>query len=534
MNRTPVGLASRILSRVGITQSLVGKITPKKDIGGSPEEPSHPWDGSEAEAKDASEEQIQESIAAPAPPLDNIGYEYAKKKRTKKRPVTRNMVLPWIGDEDVELPPSRSETSTAMPPQEQAEVPRPSMYARVMASFQRWWSKPSGGFLFNDSSPEKDAIESGLKPVADTKKVCIIGVHGWFPIKILQRVVGEPIGTSAYFANKMQSSANLYFQSRGLDIPEEHLTVIPLEGEGKIFDRVDMLYDQLMAAGKEKVMEADLVVFSAHSQGSPVSAILMQRLFKEKIVNPLVQRTGILAMAGISHGPFPHLKSSVIIKYVETERAKELFDFNDPTSTVSVAYREAMNDILTAGCRYVAIGSWYDQVVPLYSATVQGINHPNLYRALYIDAQDYQPDFLSHLLVFALKLRNRGLDDYGLVLHLSDFLAGSIYGFGTQGHSAVYEESQTYTLGLNWILSPPSANEWKGVVKMGTLQAPAKVNPYYLPWIMARLSLDPAIKENTELAEELEHLRVLFLGWTPSDSSLKDLKYRLDPLKAKL
>jgi hypothetical protein len=53
---------------------------------------------------------------------------------------------------------------------------------------------------------------------------------------------------------------------------------------------------------------------------------------------------------------------------------------------------------------------------------------------------DYQPDFLSHLIVFALKLRNYGLTDYGLTVHISDVLQGSVYGFGTQGHYVIYEE----------------------------------------------------------------------------------------------
>lgn len=51
---------------------------------------------------------------------------------------------------------------------------------------------------------------------------------------------------------------------------------------------------------------------------------------------------------------------------------------------------------------------------------------------MYIEGADYSPDFMSHLVVFALKLRNQGYDDHGLVVHLSDMIAGNVYGFGTQ------------------------------------------------------------------------------------------------------
>lgn len=100
----------------------------------------------------------------------------------------------------------------------------------------------------------------------------------------------------------------------------------------------------------------------------------------------------------------------------------------------------SLRSVLSKGIKFTAIGSWYDQVVPLYSASLFGIQHPNIYRAVYIDAADYIPDFLSHLVVFALKLRNLGYDDHGLIVHLSDAIAGNVYGFGTQGHSTLYEE----------------------------------------------------------------------------------------------
>ena len=361
-------------------------------------------------------------------------------------------------------------------------------------------------------------------------KVVIIGVHGWFPLKIFNRVIGEPIGTSHLFASKMQKAVLSHFDFIGQPLHHDNVTMIPIEGEGRVLDRVETLFNQLVAH-KEKISDADMIIFSAHSQGSPVSALLLSRLIKQNYINPATQKTGILAMAGISHGPFPTLKSSVIIKYVESDPAKELFDFNNPTSPISLAYHSAMKFILDSGCRYTAIGSWYDQVVPLYSAVCTSITHPNIFRALYIDQKDYTPDFLSHLLVFCLKLRNLGLEDYQLVVYLSEYLAGSIYGFGTQGHQAVYEEDETYLLGLKWVLHYGPI--FKGKEKFDHLDAPLKTNPYYLPWIMARLFNDPQIMADESLREELEEIRQMFFRWHPA-SGLKELRYRLDPIKSKL
>jgi hypothetical protein len=111
---------------------------------------------------------------------------------------------------------------------------------------------------------------------------------------------------------------------------------------------------------------------------SPVAAILMSKLIRDGYLLPSIQKCGMLAMAGISHGiykisliigPYPHLKSSVLIKYVESDPARQLFDFNSPDSSVAKLYYEAMEHILDSGARYAAIGSWYDQVCLPYLYT---------------------------------------------------------------------------------------------------------------------------------------------------------------------
>ena len=49
---------------------------------------------------------------------------------------------------------------------------------------------------------------------------------------------------------------------------------------------------------------------------------------------------------------------------------------------------------------------------------------------------------LSHLVGFALKLRNLGIPDHGLIRELSIPLAGSLY--GGEGHSRLYEDDAVY------------------------------------------------------------------------------------------
>lgn len=63
-------------------------------------------------------------------------------------------------------------------------------------------------------------------------------------------------------------------------------------------------------------------------------------------------------------------------------------------------------------------------------------------RAIYIDGPLYQEnDFLTSLIVFAIRLRNAGILDHGLLVQLSEVVAGSMYG---EGHSALYTEIEVY------------------------------------------------------------------------------------------
>ncbi|KAJ3398199.1 hypothetical protein HDU80_009153 [Chytriomyces hyalinus] len=476
---------------------------------------------------------------------------------------------------------------------------------------------PSGG-VGTSVGALSDTIMDALlgKGSAQPKwpRIAVVGVHGWFPGWLIRNVVtGRPTGTSQRFVEKMEQGVRqFYLEKYDMNLPPSAITSIALEGHGKVEDRVEKLYSQIMRPeyGYAQILrDADTIMVAAHSQGSPVSVMLFARLIREGLINTDKQNICILLMAGISHGPFPHLKSSVVVKYVEADAARQLFEFNDPNSSVSRLYHAAIGQVLNAGIRICAVGSWYDQVVPLYSATLHAFNHPSIYRAIHIEGSDYAPDFLSHLVVFALRLRNAGLSDRGLLVYLSEFLAGNVYGFGTQGHSTVYEELDTYMLAISWAMGSripysyakmkktfseeskklvcnnpydpfePASGGGGGTGGVGSSPSssdllvpfearvndplppfipsrenpisdllitvdptyhakfsapPGKVNPYWLPWILAQITSDPHVYANEHLRPHLDEVVRLFNEWEPSGKQLKELQYRLEPLRSRL
>ncbi|KAI8647488.1 hypothetical protein BD408DRAFT_449239 [Parasitella parasitica] len=352
-----------------------------------------------------------------------------------------------------------------------------------------------------------------------------------------------------------------YFENtHGITIPDESIVSIPLQWEGKVLERVEKLYSIIESDYKNVIEEADIVLWATHSQGTPVSAILLQKLIQESIIKADRQPICLLAMAGISHGPFPSLKGSLFVKYFEADAARELFEFMNSDSDISIQYREAMAYILQNKVKTVLVGSMQDQVVPLYSAIMSGISHPNILRAVYIDGHIYtKDDFLIRLITFALRLLNVGLSDHGFLIHISEVLAGNIYAW-EGGHSTVYEELDVFMLPLQYlfetkpvgqleILKPASLISQKlsnssdkakqkvlDTVKarLDPFQAKLRLNPFHLPWAMRGIWDDPRILDDDTLSSELDRLQELFDRWNPTSARLKEIKFRLEPLKARL
>ena len=163
------------------------------------------------------------------------------------------------------------------------------------------------------------------------RKAVAIGIHGFFPLRILRSVLGEPTGTSVKFA-ALASEAIHRFSSTMYGSPGAiEVVKIALEGEGTVAARIDLLWKSLV--GKEEWMkhirEADLILVACHSQGSPVGAGIMARLVEEGCVGESYsKRMGLLCVAGIHLGPAIDVGQRVVIKAynaIESEAARELY-----------------------------------------------------------------------------------------------------------------------------------------------------------------------------------------------------------------
>ena len=182
-----------------------------------------------------------------------------------------------------------------------------------------------------------------------------IGVHGYFPAPFIRSVLGQPTGTSIRFANSAASAIHKWTRNQGYSCEVEK---VALEGEGKIAERVDLLW-KLMLNWIEKIRKADFVMIACHSQGVPVAMMLVAKLIAFGCVNST--RIGVCAMAGVNLGPFSEYYKSRWI----SGSAGELFDFAYPDSQVSKDYEAALDVGLKFGVKIVYVGSIDDQLVSL-------------------------------------------------------------------------------------------------------------------------------------------------------------------------
>ena len=138
-------------------------------------------------------------------------------------------------------------------------------------------------------SPAKHVFLSKDQP--KIKKAIAIGVHGLFPASYIRTMIGQPTGTSIKFANHCAEAIRRWADSHGCEDCE--IEKIALEGEGKIGERVENLW-RLLLNWIEHLRQADLIILACHSQGVPVTLMLLAKLIELGIITSA--RIGVCSM----------------------------------------------------------------------------------------------------------------------------------------------------------------------------------------------------------------------------------------------
>ncbi|KKZ67933.1 hypothetical protein EMCG_06464 [[Emmonsia] crescens] len=454
---------------------------------------------------EASAEQLEVSEPEPRPqpkqaPAESVSADQQPKPSTKKTTAPTKEKLPATSTAKVTFPNQVLPTfRDTFPVQE-----RPGIIQQL------------GRLLYYCKNPEPRHVTLTTDPPR-VKRALAIGVHGLFPAPLIRTVLGQPTGTSVKFSTMAAKAIYTWTESHGFPCEVQK---IALEGEGRIAERVDLLW-KLLLDYIEDIKKADFILVACHSQGVPVATMLVAKLISFGCVSSA--RISICAMAGVNLGPFPDYRSRWI-----SGSAGELFDFANPKSKVSQDHMAALETALDFGVRIVYVGSIDDQLVSLESSIFASVAHPHIYRAVFVDGRVHAPSFLSNLVGFAMKLRNLGISDHGLIRELSSPLAGSLY--SGEGHSRLYDDEAVYRLAVEYALETlPVPNAKLQINKSSRLP---NANPYILPFAMRGVLEEEFVRR--ELSDETTELLKLFDDWKPTSKVLKDVKFRLEGIRSKL
>lgn len=284
------------------------------------------------------------------------GKDVAKSKGTKDTAEPGAATVSTIDTPSPSVPAKMKAQEVSASKQLQSVLPNqllPSFRDTFALQESPSWLQTIGRLLHYSKEPENKHVLV-LRDPPRPKRALAIGVHGYFPAPLIRTVLGQPTGTSLKFSTMAAKAIHQWAENHGYQCNVEKIS---LEGEGRIAERVDILW-KLLLNWMEHIREADFIMFACHSQGVPVTVMLVAKLIAFGCLNAC--RIGICAMAGVNLGPFPDYKSRWI-----GGSAGELFDFAHPTSKVSREYEAALQTALDFGVRIAYVGSIDDQLVSL-------------------------------------------------------------------------------------------------------------------------------------------------------------------------
>lgn len=461
--------------------------------------------------------------------------------RSKKRPLTPNEVQemylqmqPLPQSLTLQLPVSRELSQVVHGPRELHRVVPDidcnfrtiTLRTKARIRVTDMWKTPTERHLY------KRTPSNILDKKNKVKKVVVIGVHGFLPIKLVKTLIGQSTGNSIAFVNVAARAVQSWLRENNssFDVANYDIQTIALEGEGKINERVEKLF-KLLTNWRSILEESDFIFMVSHSQGVPVAIQLLAELLDLLEFAPQ-RRIGFLSMAGIINGPYNDLDTKIVTRaYTPREREiiGEIFELQKSNSPTSLQLDQSMRKLIQHNVKISLAGSINDQFVPLTSTLAQKYAHPNIYRFIHTNTTKEIPFFIIKFLGAILTMSNVGWSrDYKLLSDIGLQCGGIVGSEG--GHCKIYLDEQVYFTAVKHALETTSLVgkiklEVRPVNKIssGTVEG-AVTGIYDIPWNTRSLLHDmvriPHIG-NLSLIRGLVHE---YANWAPIQKSWRELK----------
>mmetsp|Transcript_4192 Transcript_4192/g.4136 ORF Transcript_4192/g.4136 Transcript_4192/m.4136 type:complete len:764 (-) Transcript_4192:2035-4326(-) len=357
------------------------------------------------------------------------------------------------------------------------------------------------------------------------KKVVIIGVHSFLPIKMVKTLIGLSTGSSINIVEEATKAMKTWLHENGTSNLDYEIQTIALEGEGTIKERVDKLF-KLLKNWIDIISNCDFLFVASHSLGTPVAIHLLAKLLEHHPHISSRKKIGLLSMCGMYLGPIVGLNSKLVIRaYSPSENRilNELFDLQRPNSEVSIRMIASMQNLVQHDVKLTFCGSIDDQLVPIFSSIGVNFSHPNVFKCLFVDKHTEVPKFLVSLLKIILIMKNLGYSDHNLLRDLSEKCTGTL---ADGGHCKIFQHEIVYLTAIRHSLETTTLVNPKGLLAT-PLQNYKQIqnNQFHIPWNIRGLLNDLLKIKNIPSLQLINILIKDFHDWTPTQKKWKDLKY---------
>ncbi|KAG7768131.1 hypothetical protein KL946_000949 [Ogataea haglerorum] len=363
-----------------------------------------------------------------------------------------------------------------------------------------------------------------LSDKVETKKALVISIHGFLPFKMIKSLIGQPTGSADVMTGKTTECLREWGRNHGVNMDIE---TISMDGSGRILERVNSCLYLLLDNWLDSILTCDYLFVASHSQTVPVAIHIISRLITAGYLDN-IEKAGLISISGVCLGPYKGLDSRLSVRAYtpfENEVLMELFDFQDDETVQSKELVRHIDILLRKNVKLTFVGSMDDQFVPLYSSMCAHLNHPNIYRCVYM--KDDTPAFLRQLVTLVMIVRNLNYDDHELLVEINSYLQGTL---GAGSHGNIITNKNVYRAGIANTLET-SNSIVQHCLNVKTINVKKFCfNQYHLPWCLRGFLQEVLKLRNFPARKLLQNLFDAYRQWDPQSKQHKDLKYTIEVL----
>lgn len=356
------------------------------------------------------------------------------------------------------------------------------------------------------------------------KKAVILSFHSFLPQKITKYLIGEPTGSAEKMNEMATSELKKWAEINNVDIS---ITTISLEGHGKLFERVNECLS-ILEKWTDTINDCDYFLSVSNSISVLLSIHTISKLITLGYLEN-AEKLGCIGLSGIFTGPTPENESKISTRGsvgLDNDIISEMFDLEDTESLQSKELIRNMRIMIKKNFKFTFVGSLNDCFTLLSSSLCLHLSHPNIYRAIYIDGNCKQPDFIVNLFNLILTVKNLNYRDHGLLIELSKFFTGVT---SDGGHSKVTTNKYGYQIGINNMLNTSDLFYQQSLEDQSNNRNNLITNDYHIPWCLRGFLEElERLRKHFDVKQILEQLYEEFKSWEPDTQKMKDLKYCME------